>query len=71
MAIFELIQPVLKNNADADKVRALLKTHIGEYPGVQSLQPVKAVGAAGSEAGKQGGTHFVLGEESSSSSYQE
>jgi hypothetical protein len=63
MAVFELIQPALKDAADAGKVIDTVRTNLGNFPGVQSFHAMKVLKASGRDADKQGATHFVLGQE--------
>lgn len=61
MAVFEWIQLVLKDTADAEKVKDHFRTHLKGWPGIDGLYLVNALRASGKEANEEGGTHVLLG----------
>lgn len=61
MAVFEWLQPVLKDNADSEKLKGHFRTHITGWPGIDGLYLVNAQKASGKEASEEGGTHILLG----------
>lgn len=61
MALLELLQPVLKSDADTSKFVDLFKSNVGGLPGIREHKAATVIKASGIDARKQGGTHFVVG----------